>query len=172
MMLETKSKDNTTLLVGGVRDEDFVNYKKPSMYLAFPNCTFKCEKECGKRVCQNNTLATSPAIETKIMTVINRYLSNPITKAVVCSGLDPIDSWANLKTFIAEFRRFSEDDIVIYTGYTEEEVNKMGVLQYLKRNHTNIIMKFGRFIPDSTERYDEVLGVVLASDNQYAKRVC
>ena len=26
---------------------DFLNYKKPSMYIAFPFCSFKCEKECG-----------------------------------------------------------------------------------------------------------------------------
>ena len=33
-------------------DEDFVNYKKPSMFIGFPNCTWKCEKECGQKMCQ------------------------------------------------------------------------------------------------------------------------
>ena len=31
----------------GLIDEDFVNYKDPSLFLIFPFCTFKCEKECG-----------------------------------------------------------------------------------------------------------------------------
>ena len=35
----------------------------------------------------------------------------------------------------------------------------------------NIIIKFGRFIPNRPSRYDEVLGVELASDNQFAKRI-
>ena len=30
-------------------DEDFVNYKKPSMFIGFPSCTWKCEKECGQK---------------------------------------------------------------------------------------------------------------------------
>ena len=34
--------------------EDFTNYKKPSMYIAFPSCTFKCEGECGQKICQNS----------------------------------------------------------------------------------------------------------------------
>ena len=33
----------------------------------------------------------------------------------------------------------------------------------------NIIVKFGRFIPDSPHIFDTVLGVTLASNNQYAK---
>jgi hypothetical protein len=33
----------------------------------------------------------------------------------------------------------------------------------------NIIVKFGRFIPDDEKRFDEVLGVELASHNQYAE---
>jgi hypothetical protein len=36
---------------------------------------------------------------------------------------------------------------------------------------SNIIIKFGRFRPGQEPHYDEVLGVKLASDNQYAKRV-
>lgn len=61
------------------------------------------------------------------------------------------------------------DVFVIYTGYypneIEEELNKLKELN-------NIIVKFGRFIPDRPHRYDEVLGVELASDNQYAEVIC
>ena len=37
-------------------------------------------------------------------------------------------------------------------------------------NHSwdNIIIKFGRFIPDQKSTFDSVLGVELASQNQYA----
>ena len=49
------------MIVKNILDEDFVNYKKPSMLIAFPSCSFKCERDCGKRVCQNSTLAVSPS---------------------------------------------------------------------------------------------------------------
>lgn len=35
----------------------------------------------------------------------------------------------------------------------------------------NIIVKFGRFIPNQHPHYDEVLGINLASDNQYAEKI-
>ena len=38
-------------------------------------------------------------------------------------------------------------------------------------NMKGVIIKFGRFIPNRPSRYDEVLGVTLASDNQFAMRV-
>ena len=34
---------------------------------------------------------------------------------------------------------------------------------------SNIIIKFGRYIPGQKPHYDEILGVNLASDNQYAE---
>ena len=33
----------------------------------------------------------------------------------------------------------------------------------------NIIIKFGRYIPNQEKHYDDVLGIELASDNQYAE---
>ena len=46
----------------GLVDYDICNYKTPSMFLIFPNCTFKCDKECGKAICQNSNLAHEPVI--------------------------------------------------------------------------------------------------------------
>ena len=69
---------------------------------------------------------------------------------------------------IADFRRtlWIDDDIVIYTGYNEDEIQKeINKLRQFK----NIIIKFGRFIPNQKKKYDEVLGVTLSSDNQYAE---
>ena len=45
--------------IKGIIAEDFVNYKKPSMFIGFPTCTWKCEKECGIEMCQNKGLAHS-----------------------------------------------------------------------------------------------------------------
>jgi len=62
-----------------------------------------------------------------------------------------------------------DDDVVIYTGYNPEEIQAQ--LETLSSNYKNIIIKFGRFIPDKPHRFDEVLGVELASDNQYAEKI-
>ena len=60
-------------------------------------------------------------------------------------------------------RHLCEDDIVIYTGYNKEEIiDKVNLL----KNFKNIIIKYGRFIPNQEKHYDEILGVELASTNQ------
>ena len=148
--------------------EDFVNYKIPCMTLEFPKCSFKCDKECGQPVCQNSALAAAPDIEISSLNLIQRYLNNPITHAVCLQGLEPLDSWDDLIEFITEFRKESNDDIVIYTGYNKEELDKQ--LQILS-TFPNIIMKFGRYIPGQKLHKDPILGVDLASDNQYAERI-
>ena len=96
-------------------------------------------------------------------------MDNPITEAIVCGGLEPFDSWEDLKCLIMNLRYYTPDDIVIYTGYREYEVNREKI-DWLDL-YGNIIIKFGRFIPDQPGRYDEILGVNLASNNQYAKRL-
>lgn len=145
-------------------DVDCVNYKKISMFLGFPNCNWKC----GRTLCQNSALAQEPSVDIGYEPLIQRYLNNPLSEAVVCGGLDPLDSWEELKIFVSLFREKSSDPIVIYTGYNEEEIQPQ--LIYLK-NFPNIIVKFGRFEPDQPSHLDEVLGVQLASPNQYARQV-
>ena len=149
-------------------DEDFINYKLPSMFLIFPNCTFKCDIECGQPICQNSALAHEPNHEIKVLDVIHRYLTNPITHAVVAGGLEPFDTWEDLRSFCCIFRTFSKDPIIIYTGYKEEEIQEY--IEFLSQL-SNVIVKFGRFIPDKPHIFDKVLGVELASDNQYAKNI-
>lgn len=156
------------MLIKGVVDEDFVNYKKPSMFVAFPTCSWKCEKECGEHCCQNSALAHTPSIDIQISDLINRYLSNHITSAIICGGLEPFDSWNELSKLIVELRLKTDDDIVIYTGYKEEEISY--AVDWLTL-FPNIIVKYGRFIPNRQPHYDDILGVNLASDNQYARRI-
>ena len=159
------------MLIKGIVDEDFINYKRPSMFINFPNCSFKCDKECGSRVCQNSALAQAPNIKMRNEEIVKRYLNNKITNAIVFGGLEPFDSWTSLIRLIEAFRLKTKDDIIIYTGYTKKELNE--ALAYLTEIHNakNIIIKFGRFIPNQQPHYDEVLGVMLASDNQYAERI-
>ena len=156
------------MVIKQLLDEDFVNYKKSSMFIGFPSCTWKCDRECGKKVCQNGTLATTPNIEIGVKTIVDRYINNPITKAIVCGGLEPFDTWSDLQELIIEVRQKTQDDIVIYTGYKKEEI--LYAVDWLNL-FSNIIVKFGRFIPNQTKHYDEVLGIYLASDNQYAERI-
>lgn len=60
------------------------------------------------------------------------------------------------------------DDIVIYIGYKQEEITKeLETISSFK----NIIVKFSGFIPYQTSHYDDVLGIMLASDNQYGKKI-
>lgn len=145
--------------------EDFVNYKLPSMFISTSKCSFKCDKECGKPVCQNSSLAAMPDIEIADNRIVEKYLGNPITKAVVIGGLEPFDDYAELINFITTFRRSTDDPVVIYTGYTEQEV--AAEVEEL-RHFGNIVVKFGRFRPDEEPHFDEVLGVKLASSNQHA----
>ena len=156
------------MIIKNLIDEDFVNYKKPCMFIAFPSCTWKCEREAGCRICQNSQLAHEPNIEFSIIEIVSRYLKNPITKSIVFGGLEPLDSWDDLLALIINLRQYTSDDIVIYTGYTEEELKTtINTLEL----YENIIIKFGRFIPNQEKHYDETLGVELASPNQYARRI-
>ena len=166
------------MLIKGIIDEDFVNYKKPSMVIEFPYCDFKCDKECGQIICQNRLLVFEPNIEIDKYKIQGRFLNNKITTAIICQGLEPLDSFSDVVSLISLFRLPAcvGFDIVIYTGYTKEELqnkiykDNISYLDKLKQ-YRNIIIKYGRYIPNQKPHYDEVLGVYLASDNQYAERL-
>lgn len=147
---------------------DFVNYKKPCMTIMMPYCTFKCDKECGKQVCQNSDLASAKRIEIDAKKIIDLYLNNPISEAIVFQGLEPFDSFYQVLDFIKKFRNKTNDDVVIYTGYNKDEIK--WYLTFFK-DFDNIIIKYGRFIPNQKKHFDKTLGVYLSSDNQYAERL-
>lgn len=152
------------MVIKGIISEDFVNYKKPCMTIMFPYCTFKC----GKELCQNSTLAQSKNINIEIQRIVNMYISNPITECICCQGLEPFDSWDDLFSLICQIREKCDDEIAVFSGFSEDELSdKIDILSEYK----NIIIKFGRYIPNQKPHYDEVLGVYLASDNQYAKKI-
>lgn len=151
------------MLLSGFKEENFSDYKQPTMTIGFPSCTFKCGKWC-----QNYNLERSKRIEIDIEKLIQRFINNNITKAIVCAGLEPFDSFDDLKEMcnILRFQYLNNSPIIIYTGYKENEIEN-----YVKEisKFGNIIIKFGRYIPNQQPHFDDVLGINLASDNQYAK---
>lgn len=153
------------MIIKGLISEDFINYRKTAMTIMFPYCT---DFKCGAEYCQNSPLSKEENIELNIPDIILRYINNPITEAVVMQGLEPFDSWEDLIEFVKQLRMECLDDIVIYTGFYPYEIpNQIAILKQYK----NIIIKFGRYIPGQEKHYDEVLGVYLSSDNQYAEKV-
>lgn len=47
------------MLLSGYVEEDFTNYKEPSLFLGTAYCDWKCCKDAGYDVCQNKNLAAS-----------------------------------------------------------------------------------------------------------------
>ena len=171
------------MVIKGIVDEDFVNYKKPSMFIAFPSCSFKCCKEGNFpiEVCQNCELTKKKNIEISAEQIIERFVKNPITSAIVIGGMEPFDSFSDLLNLIGTLRQHTDCDCVIYSGYTKEELENGWVYQENRNSNTrqmaydwlktfpNIIVKFGRYKNGDTPHYDPILGVQLASNNQYAE---
>lgn len=161
------------MIIKTIKDEDFVNYKVPVMYIGTARCGGKCCVEAGipLSVCQNDAWRESATIDMLDSKIIERYLKNPITKAICFAGLEPFEQFEELLFFISNCREVfhCNDDIVIYTGYNKTEISSQ--VERLKP-YGNIVIKFGRYVPDKESHYDEVLGVELASPNQYAERIC
>ena len=155
--------------IKGIQIEDFVNYKLPSLFIASCYCDWKCCTEAGVDigVCQNAPLAKSEIKDIDNKVIYEHFVNNPITKAVVVGGMEPMIQINEVIDLIKLFRNQGEDcPFVIYTGYYPNEIFEP--LERLKQ-YKNIIVKFGRYIPNSQSKYDEVLGVTLASSNQYAE---
>ena len=121
-------------------------------------------------VCQNDGWRSSAPIEINDIGLCSRYVQNQLTSAIVFGGLEPFEQFGEMKDFIHTLRIVFGccDDIVIYTGYYPEEIKEQ--IEALSK-YKNIVIKFGRFIPNSVRRFDGVLGVELASENQYAERI-
>lgn len=152
--------------------EDFQNYKKISMFIGTSQCDWKCCLEQGLDVslCQNSQLAREPNIDIPIYRLVDIYLDDKISNSIVFGGLEPMKQIDDILEFLSFLRNIKHcnDDVVIYTGYYENELEYE--LEMLK-TYENIIVKFGRYIPNHEKHYDDVLGVYLASDNQYSKKI-
>lgn len=160
------------MIVKDIIAEDFCNYKKPSMFIISSVCNWKCciEQGLDVAICQNSSLAQQPSRNCPDELIYKQFIANDITQAVVVGGLEPILQIDGLVNLIKLFRENGSNcPFIIYTGYYPTEIeNELNRLKSLN----NIIIKYGRYIPNRPSRYDEVLGINLVSDNQYAEVLC
>lgn len=159
------------MLIKDITHEDFSNYKTPSMFIGTAVCDWKCCKEqcLDITVCQNSKLASLPSFDVPIPKIFDWYINNSITSAIVIGGLEPFKQFNDVFNLVKYFRGWCiKDDIVIYTGYYPDELQPQ--IEELKK-YQNIIIKFGRYIPNNEPHFDKVLGVKLISDNQYAVKI-
>lgn len=158
-----------SIALRGVVVEDFCNYKLPSMFLISSYCDWKCchEANIDESVCQNHGLVSGTIKQYSYDSIYQAYINNPITKAIVIGGLEPMLQIDEIIGLIKFFRKnHCQDTFVIYTGYYPSEIQDC--VSKLK-NLNNIIIKYGRYVPNAKSRYDDVLGITLISDNQYAE---
>lgn len=153
-------------------DEDFVNYQSPVMYIGTARCNGKCCREAGipLSVCQNDGWRANATIDMADEKIIERYIDNDITSAICFAGLEPFEQYDEMFALIKKLRTdyHCNDTVIIYTGYNKNEISSsISELQQFK----NIIIKYGRYVPNQKRHYDKVLGVYLASDNQYAEYI-
>lgn len=156
--------------IRNLMDQDIVNYKKMSMFIATCYCDFKCCKQLNLDICicQNSPIAKSKIVDISNQRIVKRYIKNKLTHAIVFGGLQPFKQFDEMVQLIKCFRQQTEDDIVIYTGYYEDQLTQqINILKQFK----NIIIKFGRFVPGQQVHYDKVLGVSLVNKQQYAKKI-
>lgn len=152
------------MILSNLIDEDFTMYKKPAMIIGFPHCDMKCGS-----MCQNVVLLDSERVDVAVIALVDRYMNNPITHAIVFAGLEPFNTYDMMVDLIKAIRERTCDDIVIYTGYAKEEI--MHDVDNL-REYKNIIVKYGRYIEGDKPHYNELLGIELASSNQWAEKIC
>ena len=170
LQLKFNDASDDIIHIKDIMMENFQDYKKTSMFIATCGCTFKCLKELNMdiSICQNCSIAKQPNISIEISRLVELYLNNHVTEAVVIGGLEPFLQFNELLSYISCLRRYTNDDIIIYTGYYKHEIQDyINILS----QYPNIIIKFGRYVPNSTPIYDEILGVILASNNQYAIKI-
>ena len=156
--------------IRNLMDQDIVNYKKTSMFIATCYCDFKCCKQLNLDICicQNSPIAKSKIIDISNDRIVKRYIKNKLTHAIVFGGLQPFKQFDQLLQLIKCFRQQTQDQIIIYTGYYEQQIQQQ--LELLKQ-FKNIIIKFGRYVPGQQVHFDQILGVNLANKQQYAKQI-
>lgn len=156
--------------IKGIVDENFQDYKQASMFICTAQCNGKCWRELGlpADTCQNSKIASQKTIDYSDEKIAQRYVANGITHAIVIGGLEPFEQTEELYNLVSTLRNKTDDYIIIYTGYREDEIPVE--IETLSK-FPNIIIKFGRYRPNDTPRYDPVLCVTLASSNQYAKKI-
>lgn len=148
----------------------FNDYKKVGLYVPTSHCTFKCVTEANAKgikfiECQNHALAgCSKRIDMSAKEIYDIAQNDVFVEAIILSGLDPLDSFEETMKFVDEFRKLSDMELVIFTGYKEEEISDK--IEMLSK-YNGITMKVGRYDPTIPAKYDPIGEVTLATGNQY-----
>ena len=140
------------------------------MLIATHSCDYKClvEKNLPLDICQNSHLSMCETKSEEVEILIKRFNDNLLSDCIIFAGLEPMLQFEEIVNFIKEFRRTNSEDIIIYTGYYENEVlDKLNMLSKFE----NIIIKFGRYDASLSSKFDDILKVELISKNQYAKKI-
>ena len=140
------------------------------MLIATHSCDYKClvEKNLPLDICQNSHLSMCETKSEEVEILIKRFNDNLLSDCIIFAGLEPMLQFEEIVNFIKEFRRTNSEDIILYTGYYENEVlDKLNILSKFE----NIIIKFGRYDNSLSSNFDNVLKVELISKNQYAKKI-
>ena len=92
--------------IKGLVDEDFVNYKLPSMFISTCSCDWKCCTEANIPIetCQNCALAQSETYEISVEELYQRYINNPISESIVIGGLEPAKQMNEVNDLVEYFR--------------------------------------------------------------------
>jgi len=140
------------------------------LLIATHSCDFKCLKEqnLDLSICQNSHLTDNPTKQIGVPELIDIFNNNLLSDCVVFAGMEPMLQFEEIYNFIRHFRESNNDDIVLFTGYYPDEIEDK--IERLKE-FSNIVVKFGRFIENSSDVYDKTLGISLASKNQFAKKI-
>lgn len=163
---------NKEIELKGIIWEDLVNYKKMGMTLMFPRCSFKCDRENGVRLCQNWELAAAPSQWHDINDIMKLYTNSYLTEAIILQGLEPLDSLIDVYTVAAALKNWHlKDPLIIYTGYNKSEIHPRIPITIASEIPGDLIIKWGRYLPNQSPHYDPVLGVNLSSNNQYGELI-
>lgn len=169
--------------IRAIKPDDFTNYHDPegwsSLFVGMGACDWKCCIAAGIPIetCQNSELARAPIVEVDATDLLRRYALE--SGSVVVGGLEPFNDMGSLKELATAYRNFVDyidsektelDKFVVYTGYNPDEViDSVEEIYNIVKTRLTFIVKFGRFVPGHKPHADKVLGVDLASDNQYAR---
>ena len=93
--------------IKGIIDEDFVQYKKPSMFIATSKCDWKCCRDIGVDIsmCQNEQISKQKNINISAVEIYRRYISNDISKAITFGGLEPFLQFEEMLEVIETIRK-------------------------------------------------------------------
>jgi organic radical activating enzyme len=163
------------MLVRKIIRDDNVNYKRTALFVGIGDCDWKCCKEAGMNasMCQNSELAKVSAWKMTANECLDVVVHRKsFEQSVVIGGLEPfrdMNSLLELCRAVSSRCEFVDWDVVIYTGYYYNEiVEEVELIKESVGNH-RLIIKFGRYDPALPPVKDSILGVELASSNQYAK---